>query len=79
VIDEPLAGPAKHHEFLEPDEPARFREQRGVVFREPAQFRDRQHRMHRRAGARVECRTVAVGTPSVGDRMGAPVHPGDDR
>ena len=77
VIDEPLAGPAEHDQLLESDEAPRAREQRRVVLGEPAQLRDRQHRMHRRAGRLVERERGSVAAPLVGDRVRAAVHPGD--
>ena len=49
-----------------------------VVLGEPAQLRDGEHRVHRRAGRAVEVERGAVGPPFVGDRVRAAVHPGDD-
>jgi hypothetical protein len=77
-IDEPFAGPAKDEEFLEPHEAPRPREALRIVVAQPAQFRERQHRMHRRAGFTVERGRGAVGAPRIRDRRAAPVHPRDD-
>ncbi len=77
VVDQPLAGPAVDDQLLEADEAARPGEQLRLVLGQPAQLGDGQHRVHRRAGRGVQRAAAAVGAPAVGDRVRAPVHPGD--